>query len=296
MCEKIDAGASIETAAREAGCSWNTAAKWLKRWHDGDRELLDRSSRPRRMPRMMTPFAELEIVRCRAILKLGAHRLARAAGRPGSTIAKVLKRRGMSKLAPLPPRAQYLRYEHAMPGDMLHVDIKRLVKFEQIGHRIHGDRRRGTRRIGLEHVHVAVDDHSRYSYVEILGDQTTDTCNGFIERAQAFYAERGVRIDRVLTDNGSGYKQRWREHLTQLGMRPKNTRPYRPQTNGKAERFIQTLLREWAYGRPYATSRERHAALGSWLHSYNHHRPHGSLANAFPSERMPHNNVCRRLT
>jgi len=247
------------------------------------------------MPRKMSAFAELEIVRCRVILKLGAHRLARAAGRAGSTIAKVLKRRGLHRLHQLPPQEPSNRYEYAVPGAMLHVDTKKLMRFEQVGHRIHGDRRRNTRRIGWEAVHVAIDDHSRFSYVEVLPDETTASCAAFIARAQAFYAAHGVMIDRVMTDNGSGYKLKWRQALEALGMRAVYTRPYRPQTNGKAERFIQTLLREWAYGRPYATSRERHAALGSWLHSYNHHRPHGALANATPAERLPHNNLCGRL-
>ena len=296
MCEKIDAGASIEAAAREAGCSSNTAAKWHKRWRAGDRELLDRSSRPHSSPRRLTRFAELEIVRLRAIMKLGAHRLSRAAGRPGSTIAKVLKRLGHELLEPLPPKERYQRYEHATPGAMLHVDIKRLPKFEQIGHRIHGDRTRRTYHAGYEAVHVAIDDHSRFSYVEVMPDQTADSTCKFIENAAIWFLAHGVFIDRVLTDNGSGYKKRWHKRLTKLGMRAKHTRPYRPQTNGKAERFIQTMLREWAYAKPYATSRERNSALGSWLHSYNHHRPHGALANLAPAERLGPNNLCGLVT
>jgi transposase InsO family protein len=296
ICESIERGRSIAAAARVAGCSWNTAYKWWERWKAGDRELLDHSSRPHSMPRRMSPFAELEIVRCRVVLKLGAHRLARAAGRAGSTIAKVLKRRGLHLLHQLPPQEPPNRYEYATPGAMLHVDTKKLMRFEQVGHRIHGDRRRQTRHVGWEAVHVAIDDHSRLAYVEVLPDETTASCVAFIERAQAFYAAHGVVIDRVMTDNGSGYKLKWRNALAALGMRAVYTRPYRPRTNGKAERFIQTLLREWAYGRPYATSRERRAALGAWLHSYNHHRPHGALANATPAERLPHNNLCGLLS
>lgn len=292
MCRKIDAGASIEAAAREAGCSWNTAAKWLRRWRDGDCELLDHSSRPKSSPTRLTPFTELEIVRVRTILKLGAHRLARAAGHAGSTIAKVLKRLGHHLLEPLPAKERYVRYEHPTPGAMLHVDTKKLARFEQVGHRIHGDRTRNTRRIGYDAVHVAVDDHSRFSYVEVMPDESAESTCRFIENAAIWFQSHGIRIDRVLTDNGAGYKKKWHERLTALGMRPKHTRPYRPQTNGKAERFIQTMLREWAYAKPYATSRERNSALDSWLHSYNHHRPHGALANLTPAERLGHNKVC----
>ena len=295
MCEAMAAGATIAAAASKAGCSWNTADKWKRRWEAGDRLLLDRSSRPHSMPRKMSPWAELEIVRCRVIMKMGAHRLARAAGRAGSTIAKVLKRRGLHLLEPLPPKEPVVRYQYEKPGAMIHVDIKRLARFEQVGHRIHGDRTRQTYHAGYEAVHVAVDDCSRLSYVEIMADQSADSTCRFIENAAIFFLAHGIIIDKVMTDNGSGYKKRWQEKLELLGMRPVHTRPYRPQTNGKAERFIQTMLREWAYKHAYPTSRHRRVALPSWLHSYNNHRPHGSLANRAPAELLAPNNLCGRV-
>jgi transposase InsO family protein len=217
---------------------------------------------------------------------LPAWAIGRALHIPRSTVSAWLRRLGLNRppaAAPVPVQ----RYEWPTPGDLLHVDIKPLGRIDGIGHRIHGDRRRRTRGIGWEYVHVAIDDHSRVSYVEVLADQLGATCAAFVERAVAWFAARGIATRRVMSDNGSGYVSRlFRTTCARLGLRHLRTRAYTPRTNGKAERFIQTLLREWAYVAPYATSRERRRALRPYVQYYNRQRPHSSLDYQAPWSRL----------
>ena len=297
LCQMVDRRVPVAEAARAAGCSRTTAYKWLARWRAGDRELLDRSSRPHRMPRLMSPFRVLEIIRARTLVRIGAHRLSRVVGIAGSSIAKALKRWGAHRLHPPAERRQIVRYEYARPGAMLHIDSKKLGRIARVGHRITGDRQRdNTRGVGWEAMHIAIDDCTRLAYAEILSDETYASAEAFLERAVAWYAAHGITIERVLTDNGAAYKRRWRELLAEHSITPRYTRPYRPQTNGKAERFIRTTLNECVYGIAYPTSDARRSGLAGWQHSYNHHRPHSALANLTPTERLDQllgvNNLC----
>jgi transposase InsO family protein len=204
-----------------------------------------------------------------------------------STVARVLQRGGVSRLADLEPALPTVRYEWSRPGDLLHVDIKPLAKIARVGHRIHGDRTTRVRGIGWEYVHVAIDDYSRVAYVEVLPRQDGATTATFLRRAILSFKRQGIYVRRVLSDNGSAYKSRvFRSRCESLGVQHRRTRPYRPQTNGKAERFIQTLLREWAYVRPYAHSKSRRTALVPWLRYYNRRRPHGSLHDLPPTSRL----------
>jgi transposase InsO family protein len=266
-------------AAEAAGVSVRTVAKWLARPRT---ELADRSSRPRHQPRRTSTATEAAIVALRRT-RATAWQISAALEMPRSTVTRVLRRVGLHRVALLnvPPPA--VRYEWAHAGDLLHVDMKRLGRIAGVGHRIHGDRRARVRGIGWEFLHVAVDDATRLAYVEVLPTDTGDACAGFLRRTLAWYRRRGLRIRRLLTDNGMAY----RAHVfagvcRSWAIRRRFTRPYRPQTNGKAERLIQTLLREWAYRFPYRTSARRTAALRPYLRFYNHRRPHASLGRRSP--------------
>jgi transposase InsO family protein len=207
---------------------------------------------------------------------------------PRSTVAAILARAGLNRLARLTPPVPVTRYEWPHPGDLVHLDVKPLGRIAGVGHRMHGDRRAHVRGIGWEYAHVAIDDHSRAAYVEVLPDQTGDTTAGFLQRTVAWFARRGVRITRVLTDSGGNYRSRRFQALAaRYQLRLKRSRPYRPQTNGKAERFIQTLIREWAYARPYASSARRTRALQPWVRAYNAVRPHAALGYQPPCSRLP---------
>ena len=209
-----------------------------------------------------------------------------ALGTPRSTIGRILRRHRLSRVSELEPKEPPRRYEHAAPGDMLHLDTKKLARIDGVGHRITGDRRGQKRGRGWEYAHVCVDDHSRLAYVEVLEDEQKETTSAFLTRAVAWFRQRGVVTKRVLTDNGSAYKSRlFAQACSDLFARHRFTRPYRPRTNGKAERFIQSALREWAYRTPYSSSNERTAALSTWLHFYNHHRTHSALG-APPASRV----------
>jgi transposase InsO family protein len=206
---------------------------------------------------------------------------------PRSTVAAVLKRLGLPRLRNLDPKTKPLRYERKRPGELLHLDTKKLGKIRGIGHRIHGDRSRRQRGIGWEIAHVGIDDHSRVGLVEILADEKAKTVTGFLRRVVAWFHKRGIRVERVLTDNGSGYRSKlFATACAELGLRHLFTRPYTPRTNGKAERFIQTLLREWAYARPYRTSNQRTRRLPAWLEFYNRRRPHTALGYRPPISRL----------
>ena len=273
---------------RRQGMGRATLDRWLRRYRaEGVDGLRDRSSRPQHQPRRLTPEEEAEILEVRAKTGAGPQRIGAALGRPASTVGKVLRRRGVSRL-PKPPRPPVQRYERAAPGELLHVDIKRLACFWQPGKRILGEGPTRNVGAGWEFAHVAVDDHSRLAYVELLPTERSADAAAFLRRAAAWFAERGVVAQAVLTDNGGCYlAQPWRAACAALALRHLRTRPYRPQTNGKAERFIQTLLRSWAYAWPYRSSRQRARALGSWLRWYNHRRPHAALAGYPPCARVP---------
>lgn len=278
----------IGDAAEAAGISVRTAYKWLARYRSGGAAALDDApSTPHRQPRRTPDTVIAEIVAARQ-QRLTGWAIAVRLQRARSTVARVLRRAGLNRLPPVEPPAPVHRYERTRPGELVHLDIKPLARILRPGHRIHGDRRQIVDGAGYEYVHVAVDDYSRVAHVEVLPDQTGATTAGFLRRAILWFARRGVRVERVLTDNGSAYISRvFRAVATRLGLTLKRTRPYRPQTNGKAERFIQTLLREWAYVTSYRHSSRRTQALRPWLRAYNTIRPHSALGYLAPVTRFP---------
>jgi transposase InsO family protein len=280
-------GWSYARAADGFAVSIRTVAKWVRRFKDGGVAALeDASSRPGAPPHQTSPGAVALIRILREQHALPAWAIGRALQLPRSTVSAWLRRLGLNRPAPVPV-VPVQRYEWPRPGDLLHVDIKPLGRIGQIGHRIHGDRRRATPGIGWEYVHVAVDDHTRVAFVEVLGDQLGTTCAAFLQRAVAWFRARGITTRRVMSDNGSGYvSQAWRTTCGALGVRHLRTRAYTPRTNGKAERFIQTLLREWAYAEPYASSQLRQAKLRPYLQYYNRQRPHSSLGHEVPWSRL----------
>jgi len=277
-----------EDQASALGISLRTGYKWQARFRsEGIQGLQDRSSRPLKMPRITDPDRTAVIVKLR-MSRLSGREIAASLRMPRSTVAAVLKREGLARIRDLePPQPPPIRYNRALPGELIHLDIKKLGRIERVGHRITGDRSRRVRGAGWEYVHVAIDDASRLAYVEVLANEQATTTAGFLRRALAFFKSHGIRVQRVMTDNGSAYVSKLFAQLCQAEtIRHLRTRPYRPCTNGKAERFIQTLLREWAYKRPYSTSRRRAAALVPWLRHYNHRRPHAALNNQTPASRV----------
>lgn len=277
----------VDEAAEAAGISRRTAYKWLKRHRlQGLVGLRDRSSSPRTSSRR-TSVARRELIVKLRQSRLTATQIAHRLRMPRSTIARLLKQAGLERLRYLKPPEPVVRYEREHPGDLLHLDIKRLGKIGRVGHRIHGDRRTRVHGIGWEFAHVAIDDYSRVAYVEVLPREDGVTTAAFLRRALIWFKRQGVRVRRILTDNGSGYRSHQVGSVCQdLDIKHRWTRPYRPQTNGKAERFIQTLLREWAYVRPYQNSGRRRAALGYFLVRYNLHRPHGGIMGKAPISRL----------
>ena len=274
-------------AAAAAGVSVRTTYKWLRRHRLGGRPALeDASSRPSRQPRRTSPATVAAIVSARHERRT-AWEIATRLQVPRSTVAAVLVRVGLNRLAHLVPPPPIQRYEHTRPGELVHLDIKPLGRILRVGHRIHPTRRRSVG-AGWEYVHVAVDDYSRAAYVEVLPDQTGRTVAAFLRRTVGWFARRGIAVARVLTDNGSGYlSRRFRAMADRCRVRLTRTRPYRPQTNGKAERFIQTLIRGWAYAVSYPSSWRRTMALRPWLRHYNIERPHAALAYQPPCVRFP---------
>jgi len=290
-------GWSVSQAARSSGVSRETAYEWLRRWRAAGVEGLEnRSSRPHASPRQ-TPSDQVErIRRLRLQLRWGPHRLAPLTGHPRSTIYAVLAREGLSRLRDLDPATGVpIRYVRDHPGELIHLDMKPLGRIpEGGGHRILGRVVAPSRkRPGVDVLHVAVDDASRLAFVQVLPDDRAATTARFLVEAAAFFAAQGIRVERVMTDGHMSYRLAgaFRETLRALGARHKMTRRYRPQTNGKAERFIQTMLREWAYVRLYRSNEERLRALPKWLHYYNHHRPHAALGGRPPAT-LSVNNVC----
>lgn len=293
LCQRVcEEGWSLRAAAEAAGLSEPRARAWVRRWRQGDRGLADRKSGPaRRPPRRTDPGREAVIAELRGEVRMSAVAIAEVLGMPERTVRGVIARVGLSKLAPLEAPEPANRYERPMPGELIHIDVKKLGRIGQEGHRIHGDRRRRSRGIGWEFVHVCVDDCTRLAYVEVLDDERKETVTVFLRRAVAWFADQGVIIERLMTDNGPGYRSKLHQRACQaLSIRHLFTRPYRPRTNGKAERFIRTLLEGWAYRRAYATSHQRRAALTGFLHHYNNQRPHRSLGRKTPAQRLAERN------
>jgi transposase InsO family protein len=286
-------GWTLTAAAEAAGVSVRCARKWVGRYRAGDRELRDRSSAPRRVANRTAADRVAVIVLLRG-LRMTAAEIAETLQMPLSTVSVVLKRQGMGRLGRI-GLEQPVRYERSRPGELIHIDVKKLGRIRGVGHRISGDRRsQGKTRIhgritgisGWEYVHVAVDDHSRLAYAEVLFDERAVTAAAFLARAVAFFARYGIHVQAVLTDNGSAYKAVLHAlACKRLGIKHLRTRPRRPQTNGKAERFIRTLLQGWAYGPIYGTSHERTNALDGWLWHYNHRRRHSALGHQPPASR-----------
>jgi transposase InsO family protein len=287
LVELVLRGERKVQAARRFGISVKTVEKWLRRYQqEGSSGLQDRSCRPRRSPRATVRELSLAVVALRR-QRLTLLSIAKQLGLSRSTVARICATAGLQRLSRLeaPPAIQ--RYERAQPGELLHLDVKKLGRITRIGHRITGDRSGPYGRAGFEFVHVAIDDTSRVAYAQVLPDEQGDSVTAFLRVAVAYYAGLGICIREVLTDNGGGYRsQLFAEACRDLAIRHRFTRPYTPRTNGKAERFIQTALREWAYARAYTRSVHRLADLPRWLHGYNWHRPHASLAAQPPMSRI----------
>ncbi len=313
LVDRVRAGRPVAHVAAEMGVSRATGHKWLRRWQcEGDAGLEDRSSRPGTTPHRTGSRLENRVCQLRRGRNLGPARIGPIVGLPASTVHRVLVRHGLNRLAWLdrPTGRVIRRYERDRPGELVHVDIKKLGNIPDGGGwravgRTAGERNKQATtdqrtagcspKIGYSYIHSAVDDHSRLAYSEVLPDERKETATGFWQRAQAFFARHGVTIERVLTDNGACYKSfPWRDALAAAGIAHKRTRPYRPQTNGKVERFNRTLLDEWAYLRPYTSNDERTAALDKFLHTYNHHRCHTALGGQPPISRV--NNASGQYT
>jgi transposase InsO family protein len=292
----IEAGSTVRAAAADFNVSPATAHRWWHRWHEGSDEarkslscLFDRSSRPRHSPRQLAPELAERICDCRRKTGWGPRLIAGATGFAHSTIWRVLHRAGISR-PPRPSREPANSYEWPCPGDLLHMDTSEYVRFQRPGHRVTGDRSSQDRqhRDGIDIVHAIVDDHSRLAYAEIHPDQKAATVTGFLERALAFYASHEITPRRLMTDNAMQYvrSKLVRQLLAHHTIRHLTTRPYRPRTNGKVERFHQTMAREWAYGLTYQSHADRAKALPHWLQHYNHNRPHSSLGGHPPISRV----------
>jgi len=285
----IEEGQSAGRVAASFGVCVKTVRKWVARFKaEGEAGLRDRSSRPRRLHRPTPPEVAGRIAALRRERWTGK-RIAAELGVSPATVSRVLRRLGLSRMRDLEPAEPARRYERARPGEMIHIDIKKLGRFERVGHRITGDRtgQSNSRGVGWEYVHVCVDDHSRIAFTSIFADEKAVSAIAFLRAAVSFYAGLGVTVERVMTDNGSCYKSyAFRDACRELGLRHVRTKPYTPRTNGKAERFIKTALNEWAYARAYQTSDQRAAHLPGWTHSYNWHRPHGGIGSDKPISRL----------
>ena len=296
LVRAIEEGCSLKAAAAAVRVSPATAHRWWHRWLDGGRQasaLLDRSSRPHRSPRLLAAELQERICECRRKTGWGPRLVVGATGFAHSTVWKVLKRAGISRRqAGVKEPAN--SYEWPCPGDLLHMDTSRYARFLRPGHRVTGDRSQRLRgrsvetRVGYDFAHAIVDDHSRLAYVELHDDEKAETVTAFVERALAFFKRHGIVAKRLMTDNGFSYvkNRTLRELLVRQGIRHLTTKPYRPRTNGKVERFHQTMGREWAYGLAYRSHRHRNAALPHWLDNYNRQRPHSSLGDRPPISRI----------
>ena len=287
IAQRVRHGQSVAAVARAIGVCDRTVRKWIERHAEGELALADRSCRPHRSPRAIGADLVVEIERLRRRYRWMGADIARAVGVSRATVARTLRQLGVARLNTLEPPRPVVRYEWPRPGQMLHLDIKKLGRIARIGHRMTGDRRDRVRGAGWEYVHVCVDDCSRVAYAEVLGDERGATVAAFLRRAVTWFCRRGVQIQRVLTDNGTGYRsKRFAAAIRRCRLVARRTRPYTPRTNGKAERFIKTMLREWAYAAPYATSAQRTRALLGFLHRYNWHRQHDALGGLPPISRV----------
>jgi transposase InsO family protein len=301
LVRKIDEGGSLRAAALESSVSVATAHRWWHRWLQADAAqrsnggwLHDRSSRPHLQPRRLGADVEARICAVRERTGWGPRLIAGATGHPHQTVWKVLRRHGLSR-RPRTARGEPNRYEWPCPGDLLHMDVCRYPRFRRPGHRTTGDRSQRKRhwmhaatRVGEDYAHAIVDDHSRLAYVELHDDERAATVTAFLERALVFFAAHGITARRLMTDNAFTYvkNRSLRELLAARGIRHLTTQPYRPRTNGKVERFHQTMGREWAHGRSYPTSMHRASLLKDWLEHYNHQRPHSAIGNRAPITRV----------
>ena len=301
----VQDGYPISEVAARFQCSWPTVKRWVDRYLAGDRAMQDRSSRPHTMPAKTPPVVVKRLVSLRLRLREGPVQLAARCGVAPSTAHQILTRCRLNRLAHV-DRATgepVRRYEHPHPGSMIHVDVKKLGNIPDGGGWRYVGRAQGLRnrasspaagrdkhhnpRMGYAFVHTVIDDHSRVGYAEVHDDETAATATAVLRRAAAWFADRGITVERVLSDNGGAYRSHlWHDTCAELGITPKRTRPYRPQTNGKVERFHRTLANGWAYARHYTSETERRDALPAWLHSYNHHRPHSACGKQPPISRL----------
>jgi transposase InsO family protein len=305
----VEGGQTAKALSEAVGVCPRTVRKWIKRYQaEGAAGLRDRSSRPHRL-RRQTPAESVARIEALRRQRWTGAQIARETGVSKATVSRVLRRLGLNRLRALEPAAPVRRYERQHPGELIHIDIKKLGRFNRIGHRITGDRTgqssaRGVRNgkrwgAGWEFVHVCIDDASRLAFSRVMKDERKASAVTFLKAAVAYYACLGVTVQRVMTDNGSCYKSRaFARACKRLGLKHIRTKPYTPRTNGKAERFIQTALREWAYARAYNTSDDRKAHLPDWIHRYNWHRPHGSIGAVPPISRLglTENNLLRLHT
>jgi transposase InsO family protein len=294
----VQSGQTPKAVGQAAGVCPRTVCKWVRRFRrEGLPGLCDRSSRPHRL-RKPTPQAVVEQV---GILRRARHtgkQIAAELGISPATVSRILKRLGLNRIDALEPAAPVRRYEREKPGEMIHIDIKKLGRFNSIGHRITGDRKgqSNSRGVGWEFVHVAIDDHSRIAFAKVMPSEKQRSAIMFLKAALAYYESLGIKVERVMTDNGSCYRSfAFRRACKRIGLKHVRTKPYTPRTNGKAERFIQTSLREWAYAKAYRNSLQRKAELPTWLHRYNWHRPHAGIDDKVPISRLglPENNLLR---
>jgi transposase InsO family protein len=288
LARAVLSGQTPEAAAQAAGVCPRTARKWVARYKaEGIEGLKDRSSRPHRLHRP-TATAVVEQIEALRRQRFTGQQIAAELGVSPATVSRVLRRLGLNRIEALEPAEPIRRYEREHPGELIHIDIKKLGRFDKVGHRITGDRQAGrSRAVGWEFVHVSIDDASRIGFSQILPDEKKESAVTFLRAAVAYYLSLGVTVVRVMTDNGSCYRSKaFRDACRDLGLKHIRTRPYTPKTNGKAERFIQTALREWAYAQAYPSSDRRALELPVWLHRYNWHRPHGSLKSKPPISRL----------
>lgn len=301
MVHRLASGWTPAAVAQAQGVTARTVRKWRDRFAaEGEAGLADRSSRPHHSPTRLDGRAEEEIEALRRQRMTGPA-IARQLGRPLSTVGIVLRRRGLGRLSALDRRPPAARYERESPGELIHIDIKKLGRIDGIGHRITGDRsgqsnRRSVGRgLGWEYLHVAIDDRSRLAYTQLLPSERKEDATAFLKSSLAWFKQHGVTVERVMTDNGAAYKSfAFRDALQAHGVQHKRTRPYTPRTNGKAERFIQSSIREWAYAQPFQSSAERAKAMHPWLHDYNTARPHAALGGKPPISRLKGDNLLGR--
>ena len=288
LVRRVHAGQSPKAVATAFGVDAKTVGKWVGRFEaEGPAGLADRSSRPHRFHRPTPPDVVDQVIALRR-QRLCGQQIAKLTAVSAATVSRILRAAGISRARDLDPPEPVVRYEREHPGELIHLDIKKLGRFEVEGHRVTGDRRKGSSHgAGWEFVHVCIDDASRIAFSQVMADEKKQSATAFLIAAIAYYAGLGVTVSRVMTDNGSCYRSHaFRDLCKALGLKHIRTKPYTPKTNGKAERFIQTALREWAYAQAYPTSDRRTAELPFWLHRYNWHRPHGGIKSHTPISRL----------